>query len=133
MVTISKDKSKLDVVSIHQFLTKSYWAKGRTLAQVKTTIDSCLCFGIYLDKVQIGFGRVATDYTVFAYLMDIFILPEYRGQGYSKQLMEAIVKADELKECKTWMLKTSDAHALYQQFGFAKLHNPAIVMERLIK
>lgn len=133
MITISKDKSKLQIEVIYQFLTKSYWAKGRTLAQVQTTIDTCLCFGFYLNNQQIGFGRVATDYAVFAYIMDVFILPEHRGKGYSKQLMEAIVNAKELKECKTWMLKTSDAHGLYQQFGFSKLHNADIVMEKLIK
>lgn len=133
MISISTDKLKLQVEVIHQFITNSYWGKGRTIEQVKTTIDSCLCFGVYLNNQQIGFGRVATDYAVFAYLMDIFILPQYRGNGYSKQLMKAIVEAEELKDCKTWMLKTSDAHGLYKQFGFTELHNSAIVMERLLK
>ncbi len=133
MITISTDKSKLQIEVIYQFLANTYWAKGRTLEQVQTTIDNCLCFGVYIDDKQIGFGRVATDYAVFAYLMDIFILPEHQGKGYSKQLMEAIVNASELKDCSTWMLKTSDAHGLYQQFGFTELHNPVIVMEKLVK
>jgi len=132
MITISTDKSKLQVALIHQFLTNSYWAKGRTIEQVQTTIDSCLCFGLYKDDTQIGFGRIATDYAVFAYLMDLFILPEHQGKGYSKQLMEAIVNAKELKECRTWMLKTFDAHGLYKQFGFTELSNPDIVMERIL-
>lgn len=133
MITISTDKSKLQVAVIHQFLTNSYWAKERTLAQVQTTIDSCLCFGLYKDDTQIGFGRIATDYAVFAYLMDLFILPEHQGKGYSKQLMEAIVNAKELTDCRTWMLKTFDAHGLYKQFGFTELKNSDIVMERLLK
>ena len=132
MISISTDTSKPDIEVIHQFITNSYWGKGRTIEQVQTTIDNCLCFGVYLNNKQIGFGRVATDYTVFAYLMDVFILPEFRGNGYSKQLMKAIVEAEELKDCKTWMLKTSDAHGLYKQFGFTELHNSAIVMERLL-
>ena len=132
MITISTDKSKLQVAVIHQFLTNSYWAKGRSLAQVQTTIDSCLCFGLYKDDIQIGFGRIATDYAVFAYLMDLFVLPEHQGKGYSKQLMEAIVNAKELKDCRTWMLKTFDAHGLYKQFGFTELKNSDIVMERLL-
>lgn len=132
MITISTDKSKLQVDMIHQFLTNSYWAKGRSLEQVKTTIENSMCFGVYKDTIQIGFGRVATDYAVFAYLMDIFVLPAHRGNGYSKQLMDAIVNAKELKECKAWLLKTSDAHELYQQFGFTALKNPTIVMERLM-
>ena len=132
MITISSDPSKLQVEVIYQFITNSYWGKGRTIKQVQTTIDNSLCFGVYVNKQQIGFGRVATDYAVFAYLMDVFILPEYRGNGYSKQLMEAIVNAKEIKDCKTWMLKTSDAQGLYKQFGFTALHNPDIVMERLV-
>ena len=133
MITISSDPSKLQVEVIYQFITNSYWGKGRTIKQVQTTIDNSLCFGVYVNKQQIGFGRVVTDYAVFAYLMDVFILPEYRGNGYSKQLMEAIVNAKEIKDCKTWMLKTSDAHGLYKQFGFTELNKPEIVMEKLIK
>jgi GNAT superfamily N-acetyltransferase len=132
MITISKDKSKLQLDVIYQFLTNSYWAKGRTKEQVQTTINSCLCFGLYKDDVQIGFGRVATDYAVFAYLMDLFVLPEYRGIGYSKQLMNEIINAKELKDCRSWMLKTFDAQGLYKQFGFTELKNPDIVMERLL-
>lgn len=132
MLEISTDKSKLQVTMIHQFITNSYWGKGRTMKQVEATIDNCLCFGVYKDGVQIGFGRIATDYVVFAYLMDLFILSEYRGKGYSKQLLEAIVNAKELKECKSWMLKTSDAHGLYKKFGFTSLNDPDIVMERIL-
>ena len=92
-----------------------------------------MCFGVYLDKKQIGFARIATDYTVFAYLMDVFILPEHTGKGYSKQLMKAINEASQLQSCKVWMLKTSDAHGLYKQFGYTELAHPEKVMERVLK
>ena len=132
MITISTDKEKLQIDVIHQFLTETYWAKGRTLEEVKKTIAHCLCFGMYLDGKQIGFARLATDYTVFAYLMDVFVLPEYRGKGYSKQLMKAINEEPQLQSCKVWMLKTSDAHKLYKQFGYTELKHPEKVMERLL-
>lgn len=132
MITISTDKSKLQTEVIHQFLTKTYWAKGRTLEAVKKSIEHCLCFGVYNNNRQIGFARVATDYTVFAYLMDVFILPEYRGNGYSKQLMKAIHEIPQLQSCKVWMLKTADAHELYKQFGYTELKHPDKVMERLL-
>ena len=132
MITISIDKEKLQIDVIHQFLTETYWAKGRTLDEVKKTIEHCLCFGMYLDGKQIGFARLATDYTVFAYLMDVFVLPEYRGKGYSKQLMKAINEEPQLQTCKVWMLKTSDAHKLYKQFGYTELKYPEKVMERLL-
>ena len=132
MITISIDKEKLQIDVIRQFLTETYWAKGRTLDEVKKTIEHCLCFGMYLDGKQIGFARLATDYTVFAYLMDVFVLPEYRGKGYSKQLMKAINEEPQLQSCKVWMLKTSDAHKLYKQFGYTELKYPEKVMERLL-
>jgi len=133
VIEISSDKSKLQVEVIHEFLTTSYWAKGRTLDAVKKTIEHCLCFGVYLNGEQIGFARIATDYTIFAYLMDVFILPEHRGKGYSKQLIKNINDTPELVTCNVWMLKTADAHGLYKQFGYTELSCPEKVMERLIK
>lgn len=133
MIEISTDKNKLQIEIIHKFLTNSYWAKGRTIDDVKTSIENCLCYGVYFDKKQIGFARIATDYVVFAYLMDVFILPEYQGNGYSKQLMKAISEAPQLASCKVWMLKTADAHGLYKQFGFTELKYPERVMERILK
>jgi GNAT superfamily N-acetyltransferase len=132
MIDISTDKSKLQIEVIHRFLSTAYWAKGRTLQEVEKTIEHCLCFGVYLDEKQIGFARVATDYTIFAYLMDVFILPEYRGKGYSKLLMKAIHEEPQLQSCKVWMLKTLDAHGLYKQFGYTELKHPEKIMERLI-
>lgn len=133
MIEISTNKNKLQIDVIYQFLTQSYWAKGRTIGEVKKTIEHCLCFGVYLEGKQIGFARVATDYTVFAYLMDVFILPQHQGNGYSKQLMKVIIEEPQLQKCTTWMLKTLDAHSLYKQFGFTELKNPERVMERLLK
>lgn len=133
MIEISKDKSRLDINLIHEFLTETYWAKGRTREDVLTSIEHCLCFGVYIENKQIGFARIATDYVVFAYVMDVFILPEHRGKGYSKELMKIINEEPLLQSCKTWMLKTSDAHKLYKQFGYTELKHPEKVMERLLK
>jgi hypothetical protein len=69
---ISDDKNKLDVELIHKFLTTSYWAEGRTLEEVKNSIENSHCFGVYKGDSQIGLARIVTDYTVIAYLMDVF-------------------------------------------------------------
>ena len=132
MIEISKDKSKLQIDVIHSFLTHSYWAKGRTITEVEKTIENNLCFGVYLGDKQIGFARICTDYVVFAYLMDVFILPEYRGNGYSKKLMKAIIDESELKSCTVWLLKTADAHGLYKKFGYTELKSPEKLMERIV-
>ena len=132
MVSVSSDKTKLDVPFIQHFLKDVYWAAGRTLEEVQRTIDASVCFGIYLDEEQIGFCRVITDYVVFAYVMDVFIVEKHRGQGYSSILIEAMMSAPELQEVKIWRLATSDAHFLYKKFGFTALAHPEKMMEKVI-
>ena len=133
MIIVSTDKNKLDVSFIHNFLKDAYWAKGRTIDDVQITIKNSFCFGIYLDNEQIGFARLATDYVVFAYLMDVFIIEEHRGKGYSSILIEKIMTEPELKKIKIWRLATSDAHFLYKKFGFTSLENPEKMMKKMIR
>jgi N-acetylglutamate synthase-like GNAT family acetyltransferase len=131
-ILISDDKSKLDVDMIHKFLTTSYWAKGRSVENVKKSIDNSICFGIYLDHKQIGFARIITDYIVFAYLMDVFILNEHRGKGYSKLLLNRLFDDDRFSGIKKWMLATKDAHLLYSRFGFEPVKRPERLMEKVV-
>jgi GNAT superfamily N-acetyltransferase len=77
-----------------------------------------------------GFARVITDRATFGYIGDLFVLPEHRGRGLSKRLMEAIMAHPELQNFRRWMLATSDAHGLYEKFGFRPLAAPDILMER---
>ncbi|MFE3872693.1 GNAT family N-acetyltransferase [Flavobacterium sp. ZS1P70] len=132
LVSVSTDKNKLDVAFIQQFLKDIYWAAGRTMEEVQITIDNSFCFGIYLNEKQIGFARVITDYVVFAYLMDVFISEEHRGKGYSSILINSIMTEPKLKEVKIWRLATSDAHFLYEKFGFTALGNPEKMMEKKV-
>jgi GNAT superfamily N-acetyltransferase len=131
-VSVSTDKNKLDVPFIQHFLKDIYWAAGRTMEEVQITIDNSFCFGIYLNDKQIGFARVITDYVVFAYLMDVFITEEHRGKGYSSILINSMMTEPKLKDVKIWRLATSDAHFLYQKFGFTALGNPEKMMEKII-
>jgi len=126
---ISTDKSLLDIDVIYNFLSRSYWAEGRPSEIVRKSIKNSLCFGVYLNKNQIGFARVVTDYATFAWIADVFILEEYRGKGYSKQLLKTILEYPELVNLKRWILATKDAHKLYSRFGFDQLKNPERFME----
>jgi N-acetylglutamate synthase-like GNAT family acetyltransferase len=130
---ISDDKTKLDIELIHKFLSTSYWAKGRTIEEVKKSIEHSICFGVYKDSKQIGFARIVSDCTVIAYLMDVFILEEYRGNGFSKLLLKKIFEDDRFKSIKKWMLATKDAHTLYTQFGFENIKNPDRLMEKVVQ
>ncbi|AYN05501.1 GNAT family N-acetyltransferase [Flavobacterium sp. 140616W15] len=132
MITVSTDKNKLDVPFIQHFLKDIYWAAGRTMDEVQITIDHSFCFGIFLDNKQIGFARVITDYVVFAYVMDVFITEEHRGKGYSSILIERMINEPALKDVKIWRLATTDAHFLYNKFGFTALKSPEKMMEKVV-
>jgi GNAT superfamily N-acetyltransferase len=129
-IEVSTDKSRLDLIVIHNFLTHVYWATGRTMEQVKKSIENATCFGLYKNGAQIGFARVISDQVALAYLMDVFILEEFRGKGYSKLLLEAIFEHSDFKDVTKWFLGTRDAHGLYRKFGFKELKNPERMMEK---
>jgi GNAT superfamily N-acetyltransferase len=123
---------------IHDFLsTKSYWAQNIPFETVKKSIENSICFGMFFQNKQIGFARVISDKATFAYLGDVFILPEYRGKNLSKWLMQIIHDHPELQNLRRWWLGTKDVHGLYEQFGWTRIteevakrfmqkHNPDI-------
>jgi N-acetylglutamate synthase-like GNAT family acetyltransferase len=121
--SISTDKTKLDIKTIHDFLTHSYWAENIPVEIVQRSIEGSLCFGVFVGEKQIGFARMITDKATFAYLADVFIIEAYRGKGLSKWLMEVILTHSELQGLRRIMLATRDAHSLYSQFGFSPLNH----------
>jgi len=128
---IDTDRARLDISLIHRFLSEdSYWAKGRPIELVRRSIDNSVPFGIYSAERQVGFARVITDFATFAWIADVFVLPEHRGAGLSKWLMEVILSHPDLQGFRRWVLATKDAQPLYARFGFAPLRWPERWMER---
>jgi GNAT superfamily N-acetyltransferase len=128
---VSTDQSRLDIPMIYRFLSEqSSWAVGISRPIVERAIENSLCFGGYLDGRQIAFARVITDFATFANLVDVFVIPEYRGHGYGKQLVAVVLRHPSLQRLRRFMLATTDAQGLYERFGFTPLRNPETLMER---
>jgi hypothetical protein len=125
----STDKAKLNLPYVHNFISQSYWAQGIPIHLIEQCVQNSLCFGIYKGDQQVGFARVITDYTTFAYLADVFVDEAYRGKGLSKSLMKFIFSFEEFKLLRRFILATRDAHGLYSQFGFTPLKAPDKFME----
>lgn len=128
---VSTDKQKLDIPMIHNFLCNiAYWSKGIPLECLQKAVENSLNFGVYLDDEQVGYARIISDYSTIAYLGDVFILPEYRGKGLSKLLMNEVMKHPELQGLRRWILLTGSAHTLYKQYGWTETLRPELYMEK---
>jgi len=128
--SVTCDPDQQDIEIIHGFLSRSYWAKGIPKDTVRRSVEGSLCFALLHQGKQIGFARVISDFSTVAYLGDVFVLEEYRGQGLSKWLMECVRSHPNLQGLRRWLLATSDAHGLYEKYGFTALSKPHLFMER---
>jgi N-acetylglutamate synthase-like GNAT family acetyltransferase len=126
---ITCDRARLDIDAIYGFLSQAYWSTGIPRAVVERAIDNSLCFGVFHQGQQVGLARVITDKATFAYLADVYILPEHRGKGLSRRLMERVIQHPDLQGLRRFLLATRDAHELYAKFGFKPLAAPDRIME----
>jgi ribosomal protein S18 acetylase RimI-like enzyme len=140
---LSTDPTLLDLDTIHGYLARSYWSPGIARSRVVKAIECSICFGVYDPRsprpaqwsgsvglpAQVAFARVVTDRASFAYLCDVFVLEDHRGQGLSKWLMATILIHPDLRGLRRFCLLTRDAHALYAQHGFKPMPNPDAYME----
>ncbi len=125
------DRDALDVEAIYRFLSKeSYWARGVRREVVAACVRNSFCLGVLHQGRLVGFARVVTDYATYGHVMDVFVLPERRGQGLGKRMMERIMAHPDLQGFRLWTLGTADAHGLYARYGFAAPAHPQRWMER---
>jgi GNAT superfamily N-acetyltransferase len=131
MLRISTAPAELDVPMIHRFLSEqSGWARGIARPLLERALANSLCFGGYVDQRQVAFARVISDFATFGNLVDVFVLPEHRGQGHGKALVQAVLAHPQLQGLRRFTLATTDAHGLYARFGFTAPLRPQSLMER---
>ena len=128
---ISTDPAELDIGLIHRFLSEeSYWARGIPRATLERALAHSVCVGGFLDDRQIAFARAVTDQATFAYLADVFVLPEHRGRGFGQRIVDALLADPRLQGLRRWHLVTRDMQRLYARSGFVALAEPERHMQR---
>ncbi len=127
--TVTTDPAMVDHAAVTEFLAASYWSQDIPASIVSKSIEGSLCFALRDETRLIGFARVISDRATIAVLNDVFILPEFRGRGLGKWLVECVMSHPELQGLKAWILVTRDAHELYGKFGFKTLARPERYME----
>jgi GNAT superfamily N-acetyltransferase len=115
---LDDDRARVDLDAVHEVLTESYWAIGRPLETVRRLVDGAArVVGLYREGRQVGFCRVESDGETFAFLFDVYVVPEHRGRGLGVELVREAVDLGPHRDLR-WYLKTRDAHGLYRKLGF---------------
>ncbi|MAJ69153.1 GNAT family N-acetyltransferase [Alteromonas alba] len=129
-VVITNHLHEMDFQTIHEFIRNSYWARNIPVSTLQKALQNSLCFAA-LDAQQntIGFARMVTDKATFGYLSDVFVLPEWRGRGVSREILEAVVAHPDLQGLRRFMLATKDAHGLYTKYGFSPVEDASPLMQ----
>ncbi len=117
---ITDDKCTIDIDFVVNGLHNTYWAEERTKEVIVKSIENSIFISLLKRKKQIGFARIVTDYATFAWIADVYIAPEYRGNDLGKFLVENTVDHEAIRDLRLRLLKTRDAYGLYEKYGFAK-------------
>ena len=132
-IYFSSERKDMNLEVIFEFVKNSYWGALRTFEEQKLSMENSMNFGLFKNGNQIAYSRVMTDRVFFAYLLDVFVIEEEQGKGYSKLLLDAIFSFEDLKKIDKWMLATRDAHSLYEKFDFKMVKSPEKLMEKMNK
>jgi len=130
-LVVSTDPGRIDFGVVHRFLAdESYWARGVEAWRLRLAMAHSIAFGMYRGTAQIGFARVLTDHARTAYVADVFVVPEERGKGLGKWLIECVLDHPDAAGVDRWLLGTTDAHGLYERFGFERVEGRYMVRRR---
>lgn len=78
---------------------------------------------VYDEDKLIGYGRIIGDKTIFLYIHDVKVIPEYQGQGIGTGIMKALLKQiGEYKkvnpDIRTYLGAAKGKESFYEKFGF---------------
>jgi len=129
-IIIKDGVEHMDFEAVANMLSRSYWVPGIKIDEVlKGAQNSALVAGAFAGGIQVGYARAISDKTRFAYISDVFVHEEYRGMGVARRMLAHMLAHPSLQDVYQWLLRTTDAHELYQKLGFEVLAQPDKIME----
>ena len=83
---------------------------------------------VYDDNKLIGYGRIIGDKTIFLYIQDIMVIPEYQSKHIGTGIMENLLKQiNEYKKInsniRTYLGASKGKESFYEKFGFISRPN----------
>lgn len=116
---------------MHAFLSQAYWSPGLPRERMERAVNNSLGIAVFHGESQVGFARLVTDYARFAYLADVYVLPEHCGKGLARSMVSWFHEHPALADVVRWVLFTRDAHGVYKPLGYGPPNDPDRFMQRI--
>lgn len=128
-IKICDGYENMDFVKVTQMLSQAVWSLGIGIEEVKkSAVNSALVVGAFHKDLQVGYARVISDKTRFAYIADVYVDDNFRHNGIAKRMMTYILSHKSLNAVHQWLLRSA-ADELYKKVGFVPLSEPERWME----
>lgn len=127
---LTTDRSRLDVDVVLAMLLASHWGGSMTRPLLERAIENSVCIGVYAGERQVAFTRAVSDLATYAYLTDVIVADDMRGQGIGKWMVETVLSHPDLQGLRRIALWTRDARGLYERYGFSTDMPASVYMER---
>lgn len=115
---LETDPARFDRALMHRTLSESYWAQRLTRDRMDRAVDHSLCVAAFFGEEQVGFARAVSDRAHFAWIADVFVLPEHGGKGIARAMVGHLHNHPELAGVRRYLLVTRDAEGVYEKLGY---------------
>ena len=114
---------EMDFNTISGWLKDVYWSPeiSRDEVVLGARNSRLVVGGFDMFGKQVSYLRVISDKVRFAYILDVIVDPESRGQGIGRAMVRYTLEHPEMSSIYQWVLKTRDAHGVYAKLGFGPL------------
>jgi GNAT superfamily N-acetyltransferase len=131
VIDVTSDPARIDFDLAYEWLAATYWGAATTRETFDCAAANCFCVAAFVDGEQRGFARAITDYATFAWVSDVVVATEARGQGIGRAMVRHMLDHPRLQGLRRWNLNTRDAQGVYAPLGFSRVTDPGAYMELL--
>lgn len=130
-IDVTDDPARIDFDLAYRWLQDTYWGAVTSRETFDRAVANCFCVAAFVDGEQRGFARAVTDYATFAWVSDVVVAADARGQGIGRAMVSYMLAHPRLQGLRRWNLNTRDAQGVYAPLGFKTVTEPSAYMELL--
>lgn len=120
-ITYKTDATDVDWPAMRQIIRDDNFHNGRSVEQYRRSFENSDAVVIaYDDDAIIGTARMLSDGVCNAYIVDVWTLSAYRGQGIASHMMELLEAQAQGQHISLW---TDTAEGFYERLGYQRTND----------